>query len=29
MFSAWQLVQPDAAYRLVKSDNERIVVQTQ
>jgi hypothetical protein len=29
MFSAWQLVQPDAAYRLVKTDDERIVVQTQ
>ena len=29
LYSKWQLVQPDANYRLVKPDNERIVVQTQ
>jgi hypothetical protein len=29
LYSNWQLVQPDAAYRLVRANDERIVVQTQ
>jgi hypothetical protein len=29
MFSAWQLVQPDSAYRLVRDASERILVQSQ
>jgi hypothetical protein len=29
LYSKWQLVQPDSAYRLVKSDAERIVVENQ
>ncbi|MEA2998989.1 MAG: hypothetical protein QOH04_486 [Sphingomonadales bacterium] len=29
LFSSWQLVQPDAAYRLVKDSDERILVQSQ
>jgi hypothetical protein len=29
LYSKWQLVQPDAAYRLVRADEERILVQTQ
>jgi hypothetical protein len=29
LYSSWQLIQPDAAYRLVRTDDERILVQTQ
>jgi hypothetical protein len=29
VYSKWQLVQPDAAYRLVKTDDERILVETE